>query len=86
MIGPTFIFAFTAATITGAAFHLLVGGNAKKLTLYLITAWIGFLLGQFAGAKLSIEPLLIGNLNLISALTGAIILLITTKTLTDPQV
>ncbi|MGB1288353.1 MAG: hypothetical protein ACPG7F_17590 [Aggregatilineales bacterium] len=76
MPGPNLTFAFIIATLFGAVFHLVVGGDAGKLVLYLITGWIGFLLGQMAGDTFGFTLLAIGRLNIVAAAAGAIFALL----------
>ncbi len=64
---PAFTLAFILATLYGALFHLLAGGDARRLALYLITAWAGFALGQIIGTVTGIQMLAVGVLNLLSA-------------------
>lgn len=72
MPDPIFTFAFILATLTGAVFHLIVGGPARRLALFLLMAWLGFWLGQSLGVSLDIRLLMIGELRIFSAACGAI--------------
>jgi uncharacterized membrane protein YeaQ/YmgE (transglycosylase-associated protein family) len=76
MPGPNFTFAFIVATLWGAAFHVLVGGDARRLTLYLLAGWVGFALGQMIGSSLQLGLLMIGELHLVPASVGAVIALL----------
>ena len=76
MLGPTFIFAFVIATLMGATFHLIVGGNARRLALYLLAGWIGFALGHMGGKSLGISVFPIGELQIVPAVVGALFTLI----------
>lgn len=71
MPSPAVTFAFILATIYGAAFHLLVGGDLRRLALYLLAAWLGFALGNLIGHLLGIEMLSIGPLRTLAATAGA---------------
>jgi hypothetical protein len=64
---PAFTLAFILATLYGALFHLFVGGDARRLALYLLTAWAAFALGQVVGTVANIPFLAIGVLNLFAA-------------------
>jgi uncharacterized membrane protein YeaQ/YmgE (transglycosylase-associated protein family) len=77
MLGPTVIFAFVIATLMGALFHLFVGGNARRLALFLLAGWIGFALGHLGGKSLGITVFPIGELLIIPAVIGALFTLIT---------
>ena len=49
MTTPVLLFGIVISTLFGAAFHLWRGGNASKMLLYLILAWLGFWGGHVAG-------------------------------------
>lgn len=76
MPSPTLTFAFILATLYGAAFHLILGGDARRLVFFLLSSWIGFGLGQMAGVTLQIDVFDIGALRIVSATLGAFIALI----------
>ena len=85
MPNPIFIFAFIIATMFGLAFHVIMGGNARRMVLFIVTSWLGFLLGQYIGGYLGIALLKIGVVHLLPASVGAIALLIFAHVLTaDP--
>ena len=70
------ILGFFIATAYGAGFHLLMGGGARRLLLYVGASWLGFALGHLVGDILSINLLKLGALHLFSASLGAWIALI----------
>lgn len=76
MPGPNFIFAFIVATLFGAAFHLIAGGDARRLTMFLLAGWTGFGLGQMLGNTFPWGMLDIGELHLLPAAIGAIVALL----------
>lgn len=82
MPGPNITFAFIIATLLGALFHLIAGGDAGRLTMYLLTGWVGFALGHAAGDVLGLNFLSIGTLNIVTAMAGSIFALITVYGLT----
>ncbi len=85
MLNPIFIFAFVIATMFGLAFHVIMGGNARRMVLFIVTGWLGFLLGQYIGGYLGVTLLKIGVVHLLPASAGAIGLLIFAHVLTaDP--
>ena len=43
------ILGFLLATAYGAAFHIIMGGPARHVILYLFSAWLGFALGHLIG-------------------------------------
>lgn len=65
------VLAFLLATAYGALFHVLMGGPARRLVLYVLAAWTGFTLGHFAGEMLQLSWLQMGTLQLASASIGA---------------
>jgi hypothetical protein len=73
--GPTLIFGFIVATLFGAAFHLVFGGDARRLALFLLGGWTGFGLGHVAGVLFAIDILNIGTLRIVSASAGAVLVL-----------
>jgi hypothetical protein len=71
LVSPGLVFALLLATGYGAGFHLLFGGRAAKLVLYLLASWMGFALGQWVGGILGLEILNIGPVHTFSASLGA---------------
>ncbi len=82
MPNPIFVFAFVIATMFGLAFHVIMGGNVRRMVLFIITGWLGFLLGQYIGGYLGITLFKIGVVHLLPASVGAIALLIFAHILT----
>jgi hypothetical protein len=83
--GPTVVFGFILATLLGAAFHLVFGGDARRLAVFLLTGWAGFGIGHVAGVLFGIDLLSIGTLRVVAATIGAIIALTTTLVLTPKR-
>lgn len=73
---PTVTLGFVIATLLGASFHLLLGGDVRRLALFLLSSWVGFGIGHLGGVLLNFRLLNIGGLRVLPALFGAIILLI----------
>lgn len=85
MPNPVFVFAFVIATMYGLGFHVVLGGNARRMVLFIVTSWVGFLLGQYVGGYLDITLLRIGVIHLLPASVTAVGLLIFAHALTsDP--
>ncbi|GAB4570537.1 MAG: hypothetical protein Kow0077_04860 [Anaerolineae bacterium] len=82
MPSPSVAFAFIIATMLGAAFHLIVGGDIRRLALFLLCAWLGFALGQVLGVLLDVRLLQVGVLRLLPAGTGAFVLMMGANILT----
>jgi hypothetical protein len=70
MPSPSVTFAFILATIYGVLFHLLVGGDVRRLALYLLAGWLGFALGHILGVMLGVNILRVGSLRTLSATVG----------------
>lgn len=75
-IASGLVLGFLLATAYGAGFHLIMGGPARRILLYVLAAWIGFGLGHFLGDLLNIELLKLGVVHLLTASLGAWIALI----------
>ncbi len=73
------ILGFLLSTAYGAGFHLLLGGPARRIILYLVTAWIGFAVGHVVGDLLDLNWLRLGALQLFSASVGAWVALIISR-------
>ena len=82
---PNIIFSFILATIIGAAFHLVFGGNIRRLGLLILVSWFGFFLGHFAGVLFIISVGRIGPLFIVPAAVVCTILCIVTVVLTVPE-
>lgn len=75
MPGPSVTFGFIIATLFGAAFHVIVGGDVRRLALFLLCGWVGFVLGQTLGTLFEINILNVGTLRIVSASFGALVAL-----------
>lgn len=74
-----FVLSFLLATAYGAAFHLIIGGPARRILLYICSAWVGFALGHLLGDLLHIPILRLGAINLFTASLGTWIALIASR-------
>jgi uncharacterized membrane protein YeaQ/YmgE (transglycosylase-associated protein family) len=81
--GPTATFGFILATLYGAGFHILVGGDVRRLAFFLLAAWVGFSLGHVVGATFMIDVFNIGTLRIVTATVGAFVALIVAHFLTS---
>lgn len=82
MPSPSVVFSFILATLYGAAFHVLSGGDARRLALFLLAAWMGFALGQGFGDAIAFSLLDIGALHMLPATVGAWLALVVARILT----
>ena len=85
VFGPTTIFGFILATLFGAGFHIVVGGDARRLALFLLAGWIGFGLGHLVGVIFSINVFNIGTLHIAAAVLGAALALAAAHVLTTDK-
>lgn len=81
MIEPLFVFGFLLATLTGAGFHLVFGGDARRLALDLIVGWAGFGIGHIIGVLTQFNVFNIGSLHAVSAVIGSLAALAAANTL-----
>jgi len=61
---PTLIFGGLIATLYGAIFHFIRGGNPGRLIAYILISWSGFWAGHFLAERLEIGFVNVGSLNL----------------------
>jgi hypothetical protein len=80
--GPSVVFSFILATLYGAAFHLVSGGDARRLALFLLAAWLGFGLGHVFGETFNVTLMDIGPLHMLTATMGAWLALVVARILT----
>ncbi len=73
---PTLLLGLILSTLYGALFHLWRGGNAGRILLYLILAWIGFWFGQLLGNLFKISFDTLGQLHLVAASLGSLVFLV----------
>ena len=71
------VLGFFLATAYGAGFHVILGGPARRILLYVLSAWLGFALGHLVGDLLNVTILKIGAVHLFSASLGAWLALLT---------
>lgn len=73
MLSPTVTLGFILATLIGAVCHLIFGGDARRLALFLLTGWLGFAVGHVAGVVMGFGILNIGSLRIVPAVIGSLI-------------
>ncbi|WP_119066838.1 hypothetical protein [Aggregatilinea lenta] len=82
MPSPSLVFGFVLATLYGAAFHFVSGGDARRLALFLLSAWLGFALGHGFGVLVNFDAMNIGPLHMLTATIGAWLALVVARLLT----
>lgn len=60
----------------GCVFHLWRGRTLWELVLYLVASGLGFALGQIVGNRIGWDWLMLGQVHLLEASAGSILLLI----------
>lgn len=83
MPGPAATFGFIVATLFGAGFHLIFGGDARRLALFLLAGWLGFGLGHLLGILFEIEVFSVGSIRMLPAVTGAVAALVVARVLSS---
>jgi hypothetical protein len=82
MLAPSLVFGFILSTLYGSGVHFLVGGDARRLALLLLSGWMGFALGQIAGDIFNIAFMRMGTIYFFSATGGALMALLLAVLLT----
>lgn len=82
MPSPIVTLAFILATLYGASFHLVFGGDARRLALFLLVGWFSFALGHLLGVVFQIDLFNIGTLRVLPASVVSISALLTIVFLT----
>ena len=80
-----FILGLTIASACGFFFHILRGGNLKRLAIYLVSAWTGFFTGHLLSELINWQLLRLGSINLFPALLGTCLSLVLTTILVKPN-
>ena len=62
-----------------------MGGDVRRLALFLLTGWLGFILGHLAGVFLDVNIWNVGTLRFLPATFGAFIMLIFAQSLTSER-
>jgi hypothetical protein len=83
MPSPSFVLGFILSTLIGAGFHLVFGGDARRLALFLLSGWLGFAIGHVMGVVFQVDYFKVGSLHLLSALAGAVVALIVARIMTS---
>jgi hypothetical protein len=72
---PAALFGIVLSTVYGAVFHFWKGGSLKRLLLYIILSWLGFLAGHLVGGLLDWNFAAVGPINVGMATIGSLIFL-----------
>jgi H+/Cl- antiporter ClcA len=82
---PSLFLGILIATSCGLLFHLIRGGSASRLGLFVLTACVAFFIGHLVGIWLDLEILRIGTLNLLPALLATALGLLIANLLAGPE-
>ncbi len=72
---PYFLLSVLISGAYGAAFHVWRGKTLKDIPYYLVASVIGFMLGQFIGYMLGWRFFALGEIHIIHASLGSILVL-----------
>lgn len=76
MTTPAYLIAIILPTLYGALFHLVRGGDARRLMLYLAASWVGFIIGHNLSPMVQAHIYSIGPLNAGMATLGSVLALL----------
>ena len=65
LVSPSLILATSIAGIYAVLYNLWRGGPLRDLLFYVVAAWVGFGLGQFAGWLIGVDWLMVGPLHIL---------------------
>ena len=82
---PSLLLGLLIASASGFLFHLIRGGSAARILLYLITAIGAFFIGHFLSELIDWHLMRVGTLNLFPALLATVIGLIAASVLAGPE-
>ena len=51
------------ATLLAAIFHVIFGGDVRRMARFMLAAWFGFAMGQMIATTLALNILKIGSLH-----------------------
>ncbi len=68
---PAWIFAWLLASLYASVYHLVRGGDWKRLLLFLVLAWFGFAAGHWLGVWRGWIFLQLGTINLGAGTVGS---------------
>lgn len=86
MTTGSYLLAFILSTLYGAGFHLWLGGSSRRLLLYLLASWVGFIVGHLVGGLIGFTFLSAGPLHIIPASLGSVIALFSANWLANREV
>ncbi len=85
MTTGSYLLAFVLSTLYGAGFHLWLGGSSRRLLLYLLAGWVGFVVGHLVGGFIGFTFMSAGPLHIVPASLGSVIALFTARWLANRE-
>jgi hypothetical protein len=73
---PAFLFGSLISIFIGSIFHLIVGGNFRKLVLFLFFAWFGFWLGYYLSNRIAFSIWQLGLFDMGFCVLGSVLTLL----------
>jgi len=73
---PAFLFGSLISIFIGSIFHLIVGGNFRKLVLFLFFAWFGFWLGYYLSNHIAFSIWQLGLFDMGFCVLGSVLTLL----------
>jgi hypothetical protein len=70
---PSIIFGILISTLCGSLVHLILGGNFRRLSLFILFSWAGFWVGHFVAVEMSWSVGDLGPLHLLPAMISSFI-------------
>jgi hypothetical protein len=75
-VSPTLVLSAVLAAMYGLAFHFWLGSTWRELVLYIAASGLGFALGQIVGDRTGRTWLMLGQIHVLEATVGALVLLL----------
>jgi uncharacterized membrane protein YeaQ/YmgE (transglycosylase-associated protein family) len=85
IISPPLAFGFIIATLCGAGFHLIMGGDARRLAFFLVAGWVGFGVGHWVGAAFGITLFRVGQVYVFAGILGSFLALVVARVLSGAR-
>ncbi len=81
VFAPVLVLELLLAGYTAVGFGLVTGRPVRRLLYMLPAAFIGVLFGQLVAAQMRTPGLMVGDLHLLEAIVGAILMLLVVRRL-----
>jgi hypothetical protein len=81
VFAPVLVLELLLAGYTAVGFGLVTGRPVRRLLYMLPAAFIGVLFGQLVAAQMRVPGLMVGDLHLLEAMVGALLMLLVVRRL-----